>query len=166
VASVHLESGPVFSACAGACLYRLDAFRAVGVFGESYFMYVEDIDLGFRLQLADWPCLFVKEAVVRHIGSAITGVRSEFSLYHGHRNVVINYFKNMPMIFLVLLLPVHLLQTAAILAVSFMRREFRTLWKAKCDGYARLPAVLTHRQLPAGFNNLHIWRTLTKLSSG
>ena len=55
LAALQLADGPVFSACAGACLYRVSAFRDVGGFDESYFMYSEDSDLGFRLQLAGFP---------------------------------------------------------------------------------------------------------------
>ena len=84
----NLQTEPVFSACAGAALYRTSLFNQLGGFDERYFMYVEDIDLGFRLQLAGHPCLLVSDAIVHHIGSAVTGEGSDFSVYFGHRNLV------------------------------------------------------------------------------
>ena len=93
----NLQTEPVFSACAGAALYRTVLFNQLGGFDDVYFMYVEDIDLGFRLQLAGHPCLFVRDAIVHHIGSAVTGEGSDFSVYFGHRNLVYCYFKNMPL---------------------------------------------------------------------
>jgi len=62
------EPGPVFSACAGAALYRRDAFRAAGGFDERFFAYLEDVDLGLRLRCAGWTCRYEPRAVARHAG--------------------------------------------------------------------------------------------------
>ncbi|MCR4305426.1 MAG: hypothetical protein NUV63_14590 [Gallionella sp.] len=49
-----------------------------------------DVDLGFRLRLMGHRCLLVPRAVVCHIGSATTGgKKSDFAIYHGHRNLVL-----------------------------------------------------------------------------
>lgn len=57
----------------GACLLiRGTAYRAVGGFDESYFMYFEDVDLGDRLGRAGWRNLYVPEAVVTHTGAHST----------------------------------------------------------------------------------------------
>ncbi|TML25690.1 MAG: glycosyltransferase family 2 protein [Actinobacteria bacterium] len=59
--------GEVFSACAGAALYRRSALVDVGGFDERLFIYLEDVDLGLRLRLAGWRCLY-EPAVARHAG--------------------------------------------------------------------------------------------------
>jgi GT2 family glycosyltransferase len=59
--------GEVFSACAGAAVYRRDAVLAVGGFDERFFAYLEDVDLGLRLRLAGWRCRY-EPAVARHAG--------------------------------------------------------------------------------------------------
>src|SRR4051794_28719858 len=59
--------GEVFSACAGAALYRRAAVLAVGGFDERLFAYLEDVDLGLRLRLAGWRCRY-EPAVARHWG--------------------------------------------------------------------------------------------------
>jgi GT2 family glycosyltransferase len=61
------EAGESFSACAGAALYRRDAFLAAGGFDERFFAYLEDVDLGLRLRLAGWTCRY-EPAVARHAG--------------------------------------------------------------------------------------------------
>jgi GT2 family glycosyltransferase len=69
------EDAYVFSPCAGAALYRRDALEKVGPFADHYFAYLEDVDLGLRLQLAGYRCLYVADARVLHAGhgSAIPG---------------------------------------------------------------------------------------------
>ncbi len=49
-----------------AMLLRRSAFEAIGGFDESYFMYVEDVDLCWRLHAAGWGVSFVPDALVRH----------------------------------------------------------------------------------------------------
>jgi GT2 family glycosyltransferase len=87
----------IFSPCAAAALYRRSALLEVGGFDEDFFCYVEDVDLGFRLRLAGYRCLYVPLSVAHHIGSGTTGGKnSDFSVYHGHRNLVWAFVKNMP----------------------------------------------------------------------
>ena len=90
-AGLYLEPTEIFSPCAAAALYRTDALLSVGGFDEDYFCYGEDVDLGFRLRLAGYQCMYVPDAIVHHLGSAIVGVHSDFQVYHGHRNLVWNY---------------------------------------------------------------------------
>ncbi len=81
-----LEEAEVFSPCGAAALYLRQAFLDVGGFDEDFFSYLEDVDLGFRLRLRGYRCLYVPSAIVHHIGSATLGVASDFALYHYHRN--------------------------------------------------------------------------------
>lgn len=64
------RSGPVLGASAGAAFYRRDLFDRIGLFDESYHMYLEDVDLSLRAQLAGYPCLYLPDAVVYHIEAA------------------------------------------------------------------------------------------------
>ena len=67
------EPGEVFSACAGAALYRRAALEAVGGFDERLGMYLEDVELGLRLQLAGWRCAYEPNAYSRHAGAGSSG---------------------------------------------------------------------------------------------
>jgi len=136
---------PVFSACAGAALYRYQDMLQAGGFDEDYFCYLEDIDLGFRLQLMGKPCLYVHTAIVHHIGSAITGRRSDFSLYYGHRNLIWAFAKNMPAPLLLLCLPLHLLLNLFTLFYFSLKGHGRIIFKAKWDG-ARQMIPLWHKR--------------------
>jgi GT2 family glycosyltransferase len=121
----------IFSPCAAASLYRLDAFWEVGGFDESYFCYSEDVDLGFRLRLAGYRCLYVPQAVVHHVGSAVTGRRSDFSVYFGHRNLVWTYVKNMPAPLFFLYLPQHLVLNIFTLIWFSLRGQSSAILRSK-----------------------------------
>lgn len=69
----HDTPGEVFAACAGAALYRRSAVLDAGGFEESFFAYLEDVDLGLRLQLAGWRCAY-EPAVARHAGQGSSDV--------------------------------------------------------------------------------------------
>ena len=137
----------IFSPCAGAALYRRLALERVGGFGEDFFCYVEDIDLGFRLRLAGYSCRYVPDAVVHHVGSASSGGRhSDFSLYYGHRNLVWAFFKDMPGPLLVLFLPLHLLLNVASVFLFAARGKGGVLLKAKRDAIRGIPTALRKRR--------------------
>jgi GT2 family glycosyltransferase len=65
-------AGEAFSACAGAAVYRRAAVLEVGGFDERLFSYLEDVDLGLRLRLAGWRCVYVP-AVARHARHGSSG---------------------------------------------------------------------------------------------
>jgi GT2 family glycosyltransferase len=159
----NMKTEPVFSACAGAALYRTSLFNRLGGFDETYFMYIEDIDLGFRLQLAGYPSLFVRDAIVRHVGSAITGEGSDFSVYFGHRNLVYCYFKNMPFLLLMATLPFHLLANVVTLLVLAIKGRGGAIGRAKLDALKSLPsAIRARKSVSRKVSNRAIWKLLNK----
>lgn len=97
----------VFMVSATAALIRREAFEKAGGFDERYFCYYEDVDLGFRLRLLGYRSWYVSDALVRHVGSGITGQRSAFVTRHTQRNRIWTYVKNMPAPWIWMLLPIH-----------------------------------------------------------
>jgi GT2 family glycosyltransferase len=146
-AGTALESEEVFSPCAAAALYLRDAFVGVGGFDEMYFCYFEDTDLSFRLRLAGHRCLYVPGAVVHHVGSAIAGVESDFTIYHSFRNLIWTWVKNTPRPLLWLYLPQHLLVNGLLLAAFAVRGRPGVILRAQRDAVRGLPRVLRERRL-------------------
>ena len=108
----------VFSPCAAAALYGSSAFQSAGGFDEDFFCYLEDVDLGFRLRLRGERCVQVRRAEILHVGSAIAGHLSDFSVFHSYRNRVWLLGKNVPWPLLGIVVP---LQGAAIVAALLAR---------------------------------------------
>jgi len=142
----YLSEKEIFAPCAAAALYRRDTFLDAGGFDEDYFCYAEDIDLGFRLRLLGHRCLYVSDAVVHHQGSASTGARSDFSTYHGHRNLVWVYVKNMPAPLFWLYLPLHSAMNAATLVWYSLQGRWRVILKSKWDAIRGLPKMWKKRK--------------------
>lgn len=142
----HLEDAEIFAPCAAAALYRADLLRTTGGFDEDFFCYVEDVDLGFRARLAGHRARYVARAVVVHAGSALVGRHSDFQLYHGHRNLVWAFVRDMPGPLLWLYLPQHLLMNLVSLAAFAARGRGGVLWRAKRDALLGLPRAWAKRR--------------------
>jgi GT2 family glycosyltransferase len=145
-ADVVRKTGETFSVCAAAVLYRRNAFIAVGGFDESFFCYYEDTDLAFRLRLDGQRCLYVAEAVARHVGSVTAGLTSEFTVYHSARNQTWTFVKNMPGPLLWLYLPQHVLLSALIVLRAIPQRRARAALAGKRDAVRGLQRVLRQRR--------------------
>lgn len=77
----------------GAAIIRRDSLIAIGgeVFDPAYFIYHEDVSLGFRIRLAGGEVIKIPSARARHLGSVTTRkLPSATVLYYQARNRVLN----------------------------------------------------------------------------
>jgi len=96
VTALPPDDREVFAPCAAAALYAREAFASAGGFDESFFCYLEDVDLGFRLQLRGERCIQVRRAEVLHFGAVSARPDSDFFLFHTQRNRLWVLLKNVP----------------------------------------------------------------------
>ena len=160
----HLKPREIFSPCAAAAMFRRQALEKVGGFDEDFFCYVEDVDLGFRLRLLGCRSLYVPDAVVHHLGSGVVGLHSDFQIYHGHRNLVWVFTKNMPGVLLWLFLPFHILLNIATVLWFLLRGRGAVIFRAKRDAFARIPHFWRKRKLVQSGRTASIWNVLRLLS--
>lgn len=73
--NLYQKSCRVFSACAGAAIYRRAVFDEIGLFDELHFAYLEDIDVGWRAKLYGYDNVYCPDAAVYHVGSGTSGSR-------------------------------------------------------------------------------------------
>ena len=160
----NLKVQEVFSPCGGAAVYNRAAYLQAGGFDEDYFCYIEDVDLGFRMCLLGFKCLYLPEAVVYHVGSASAGFRSEFQVYYAHRNLVWTYFKNMPVTLLWIFLPFHLMLNIYSIFLYAARGKLGTILKAKLDACRSLPQMLGKRKGGVCKRSVSAWQLVKALS--
>ncbi len=100
------SAGEVFSACAGAAIYRRSVLTGLGLFDERHFAYLEDVDIGYRARIAGYKNMYAPDAVVLHAGSGFSGSRyNEFKISLSSRNSTYLICKNMPLLQQILNLP-------------------------------------------------------------
>lgn len=84
----------IFGGCGGAVAYRREMLEDIGLFDEDLFMYVEDVDLNWRAQLAGYRAVFAPQAVVFHHLSASGG--GALASYYTGRNTIFILAKDLP----------------------------------------------------------------------
>lgn len=143
-----------------AAVYRRAMIDDVGFFDESYFAYLEDLDLGLRGQLRGWRCRYVPGAVAYHKKSITSGYHSAFKAFLVERNRIWNAVRLLPLRLLVLS-PLFTLLRYAVQGYaaasgqgmsSSFRRDYsradlaRILACAYREAFARLPEVWRQRR--------------------
>lgn len=136
-AANYTKSCEIFSACAGASIYRRAVFDEIGLFDEAHFAYLEDVDVAYRARIAGYRNYYIPEAVVRHVGSATSGSPyNEFKTRYSSRNSIYLVYKNMPWPQILLNLPfltVGFLAKLVFFAYRGYLREYAAgLWKGLC----------------------------------
>ncbi len=139
--------GSTFSACAAAALYRRKLFQDLGGFDEDFFCYCEDVDLGFRLRLRGHDIRQAPGAIVRHVGGGTAGARSSFAIFHGTRNRLWTFVRNMPGIWFYLLAPIHTAMTLFIMAWSIFRGTAKPTWRGVGAGLRGWRQAFNKRRL-------------------
>lgn len=94
-ADKYNKPGKIFSACAGAAIYRTAVFEKIGLFDEIHFAYLEDVDIGYRARIFGYYNYYEPGALVYHAGSATSGSRyNEFKTRLSARNSILLIYKN------------------------------------------------------------------------
>lgn len=145
-ADLFIEPRYVFSACGAAAIYRKELFEVTGLFDEHFFAYQEDVDLGFRSQLAGYRCLFVPGAIVYHkfhaTSSTVTGLRA----YLNERNKYFVLIKNLPTRLFIICLPLIVVFEGFCFVTAIWGGNLVVYFKALKDVWSGLPQMLRHRR--------------------
>lgn len=139
------EDREVFAPCAAGALYAREAFQEAGGFDETFFCYLEDVDLGFRLRLRGEHCVQVRNAKIAHVGSAIAGWDSEFFIWHSQRNRIWVMAKNIPSPLVWLVLALQLV-VAPLVLLRRGRARWPTAFKGMVAGMRALPRAWQSRR--------------------
>lgn len=137
----------VFGASGGAAAYRRSMLRDVGLLDESFFAYLEDVDLAFRAQLRGWTCVYAPAARVYHRGSATGG--GPLASYLNGRNLVRLIAKNLPARLVPRLLPgivAYQKQRALDALRAWRGAAARATLRGQIAGFAGLPRHLADRR--------------------
>lgn len=136
----------VFSAPAGATLYKAAMFEDIGLFDEKFFAYYEDVDISFRAQLADWKIRYEPTAEVYHHVSATGSKLGSFTRYHATKNFYMLYAKNMPGRLYWKYLPRFIVQAARLCASSILKGGGVAYFKGLARAILNTPHIIRQRR--------------------
>lgn len=133
--SFFQKSYRVFGACGAAAMYRKSMLERIGLMDEDLNMYYEDVDISFRAQMYGYPCEYVSDATVYHVGSASSGeILTPKTLFLIARNSVYVVIKNYPSRLL--------LKNLHRVVLSRVRSAYRYFHQSREMGAAFLKGVL------------------------
>jgi len=158
------EEGYCFSPCGAGAMYHRETFLAHGGFEERFFCFCEDVDLGYRMQLAGERCIFLPMAVIEHAGGGLSGRASEFSLFHGARNRLWTYMRNTPTRMLILTLPGHIVITLAILLRGLMTGRAGGTWRGLMAGLKGMEPFMDERDKLKKARGTTVWALARQMS--
>ncbi|MHB8362836.1 MAG: glycosyltransferase family 2 protein [Patescibacteria group bacterium] len=135
----------------GVCsLYRIDALRDVAYeyeyFDKDFFMYAEDLDLGFRLLHKGYIPKVEMRSVVYHKRGNTAGRDSDFARYHHSRNILLTIYKNYSIYFLLKYFISILIMQCGILILYIKRGKTVLLFGAYKDSVKMIPKMYKKRE--------------------
>lgn len=110
----------VFSTKGACMLIRNEVIEKVGLFDDDFVSYFEESDFCWRVWLAGWRILFYPKAKIFHkVGFTIKRLDVGNINYHYYKNRISSLIKNLSIVNLLFILPIHLALSLAI-ACAFM----------------------------------------------
>jgi len=120
------EPAEIFWASGVCMLVRKSVLDEVGAFDETFFAYMEEIDLSWRILLAGHRIVYVPDAVVYHIGGYSLERKNVKRMYLNHRNSMIMLAKNYSLRSLLWIFPVKIVLELFIFAGALVRNPLRS----------------------------------------
>lgn len=148
-ASVKLEhfkqNVQVFSPCGAMAMYRGDIFRSLGGFDESFFCYLEDVDLGLRINSYGYKAILVPRAHGWHTGNASSKKPPGFIEFHTSKNSIKMIFKSVPIALILPMFALHLLVFIWLDVRNTQRSEQTARRKGLLQSIRRIPSFMKQR---------------------
>jgi len=93
------DTGQITDFLTGCSLFvRTTVLEKIGYFDESYYLYLEDVDLSLRMQSAGMKTVFCPDSVVWHVNASSSGgPGSSLQQYYQTRNRLLFGMKNAPL---------------------------------------------------------------------
>lgn len=146
----------------GACfLMRKEDFVTLGGFDEDFFCYVEETDLCHRVWLFGKKVIYFPKSVIYHYGGGDMHLmtRDELILYRSFRNRIISFIKNLSIVEILRILPIHIALCEIYIFSSLLRGQYGRAKGAQLgliDGFLSIPRSIRKRKI--------IQRSIRKIS--
>lgn len=116
---------PVFWATGAAMVVRRAAVDAVGMFEESFFAHMEEIDLCWRFHLAGYCVYSLPQSVVYHQTGGTLGQERLKKMVLNHRNNLLMVLRNYSLLTLLWIFPARLFLELSTLIYGWFSGQFK-----------------------------------------
>ncbi|HVX44662.1 MAG TPA: glycosyltransferase family 2 protein [Mycobacteriales bacterium] len=123
------DNAAVFGFSGAAAALRMSTVESIGGFPREFFLYYEDTDTSWRMQLAGSRIRYVPGAVVHHLHSASTDQKSRLFAFHNERNRLLMLTRCAPAGFAARQVLRFPLTTASLAAKRRLRRPLPAGWQ-------------------------------------
>ncbi len=143
-------SNTLFSSDGVCSLYDVSALKSVRYkneyFDEDFFMYAEDLDLGFRLLHRGYIPEFTNKSIIYHKRSSSSGLNSDFARYYGLKNTLLVIYKNYSNYYIIwYIIPIIIMQIGMLL-LYIKRRKLYLLLKSYFGFFMSIRHICKKRQ--------------------
>lgn len=131
---IYNKESEIFSAYGACMLLRKNVIKKIGLFDPDFFVYFEETDFCLHVWTAGLKVAYTPKAVVYHIGGvSARKFGTENIFFHSFKNRIASYIKNLEMVTLIKVIPLHLFlceSTAMIYLLSGKIHLFLAIQKA------------------------------------
>ena len=146
---------PILAAKSAGMFICRDAFIKAGQFDPDYFIFMEETDLGWRTWLTGYHNLFCPKSIVYHQFSSTKNIVSkDFNNYlirfHGTKNYIQTLVKNLSILNLIKILPIHLFLWISLGLFLFVNGKFKSslnIFRGIVWNIINLPKTLKRRHI-------------------
>lgn len=133
-------AGEVFAGCGVSLLVRRDAVGEL--FSRDFFMYYEDLELGWRVRLKGMSVRYCPQSLVRHVHGGSAGPTSDLFVFRTERNRALTALRHGSAVLAVM--AIAGLAARAVRAL-LTRRRASPVWRALLSVAGRGPLTLLKR---------------------
>lgn len=105
----------------GACMMiRKKVIDKIGLFDSDFFAYFEETDFCHRVWLNGGKIMYAPKSIIYHkVGGTSNSMNNAFIQFHSFKNRINSYIKNLGVVELIKILPIHVL-LCEVAAISFI----------------------------------------------
>lgn len=156
----------IFSAKGAATMVKSSVFKELGMYDDSYFMYLEETDFCFRVWLAGYRITFIPKSIVWHAFNTPLKQKKEYYSdyvvrFYGCRNYILTLLKNLSFGNVLRIVPLHILGWLILSVAFILEGKIKdSLWilKAVLWNFINLVATIKKRNF--------VQRNLRKVRDG
>lgn len=141
-----------FSSGSGCVIYSIKSLVELKKYHQEYFdsdffMYSEDVDLGFRFIHLGYTHEYNLKSIIYHKGSRSSGIDSDFSRYYSIRNNILTIYKNYPLYLLLKYLLFIIITQFAMCILYIKRGKIKLFFRSYTEAIKIVPTMYKKRKL-------------------